>query len=172
MSIGYSSKKYWRQCEWFMANFDRNRFASAKEDWQTPQDEFDKLNAEFHFTLDVAASAENAKCACYFTKEQDALKQDWRGVCWMNPPYGIHLYKWIEKAYTESQKGATVVCYIPARTNTNWFHDYCLGKGEVRFVRGRPKFVGAKHGLPQPIAIVIFRPEHYFEIAQKKMVLP
>ena len=75
----------------------------------------------------------------------------------MNPPFGVQ-GKWIKKAYNESLKGTTVVCLMPSRTNTNWWHDYCM-KGEIRFVRGRPIFKGAKHGLPQPLSIVIFRQE-------------
>lgn len=73
-------------------------FSSATDLWATPQDFFDKLNAEFGFTLDVCANAENAKCADYFTAEQDGLAQDWRGVCWMNPPYGREIGAWMRKA--------------------------------------------------------------------------
>ncbi len=73
----------------------------------------------------------------------------------MNPPFGTQ-GAWVRKAYSESlRKGTTVVCLLPARTNTNWWHDYVM-KGEVRFIRGRPKFKGAEHGLPQPLAIVVF----------------
>lgn len=54
-------------------------FSSKEEKWATPQDFFDKLNDEFHFTLDVAASPNNAKCANYFTEEQDGLVQSWGG---------------------------------------------------------------------------------------------
>lgn len=131
-------------------------FVSAKQDWQTPSSLFDPLDDEFHFTLDVCASKENAKCEKFFSEEDDGLKQSWSGnICWMNPPFKTKKI-WIQKAYNESLNGATVVCLVPARTNTNWFHDYCL-KGEIRFVRGRPKFIGAKHGLPEPLMIVIFR---------------
>lgn len=136
-----------------MASFS-TAFKSSKQDWVTPNDFFRKLNDEFGFTLDVAASKENTKCQRYFTEEDDGLLQDWKGVCWMNPPYN-NKKNWIIKAYKESQKGATVVCLVPARTNTNWWHDYCM-KGEIRFIRGRVKFDGAKHGLPQPLALVIF----------------
>lgn len=150
-----------------MAKF-KTKFESVRQDWETPKELFEPLNREFGFTLDVCATPQNAKCMQYFTKEQDGLKQDWHGVCWMNPPFGQQ-GKWVEKAYAESMKGSTVVCLIPSRTNTNWFQDICLVKGEVRFVRGRPKFVGAQHGLPQPLAIVVFRPPDYFEIAQKRV---
>jgi phage N-6-adenine-methyltransferase len=137
-----------------MAQFT-TKFESKKQDWETPDEIFEPLDTEFGFTLDVCATEENAKCNVFFSEEDDGLTQDWHGVCWMNPPFGVQ-GKWVKKAYSESLKGTTVVCLLPARTNTNWFHDYCL-KGEVRFVRGRPKFKGAKYGLPQPLMVVIFR---------------
>ncbi len=61
-------------------------FSSETCLWETPQAFFDALDAEFGFTLDVCALPENAKCERYFTPEADGLKQEWRGVCWMNPP--------------------------------------------------------------------------------------
>jgi phage N-6-adenine-methyltransferase len=137
-----------------LATFD-TAFLSHKQDWETPRSIFEPLNKEFHFTLDTCATADNAKCEKYFTLEENGLKQEWQGVCWMNPPFGDKA-KWIKKAFKESVKGATVVCLVPARTNTNWWHDYCM-KGEIRFIRGRPKFKGAKYGLPQPLAIVVFK---------------
>lgn len=138
-------------------------FSSKSNEWATPQAFFDELNKEFNFTLDVSATSENAKCSRYFTKNEDGLIQDWSNdVCWMNPPYGREIGKWIEKAYLESQKGATVVCLIPARTDTKYFHEFCF-KGEVRFVRGRLKF-GNAGNAPFPSAVVIFRNErHDFE---------
>ena len=139
-----------------MGNFDNNRFRSTNQEWGTPDEVFEPLNEEFGFTLDVAASQGNYKCARYWTKEDDALSLPWGDeVCWLNPPYR-QVSVWIKKAFQESLSGATVVCLVQARTNTNWWHDYCM-KGEVRFIRGRPKFKGCKHGLPQPLAIVIFR---------------
>jgi phage N-6-adenine-methyltransferase len=136
-----------------MAKFD-TKFESKRQDWETPDEIFVPLDNEFGFTLDVCATLENRKCEDYFDEEMDGLTQDWHGICWMNPPFGVQ-GKWVKKAYSESQNGATVVCLLPSRTNTNWWHDYCM-KGEIRFIRGRPKFKGAKHGLPQPLAIVIF----------------
>ena len=130
-------------------------FSSATDLWETPQDFFDKLNAEFHFTTDVCASIENAKCGWFFTKEVNALSQQWAGVCWMNPPYGREINQWMKKAYNSSLDGATVVCLVPARTDTAWWHDYAV-KGEVRFIRGRLKFGGHKNSAPFPSAIVIF----------------
>jgi phage N-6-adenine-methyltransferase len=141
----------------------KGKFDSVRQDWPTPQELFDTIDAEFNFTLDAAASAENTKVARrYFTAEDNALVQDWgQEVVWLNPPYGNKsgsLQDWVKKSHDASTKGATVVMLIPARTNTNWFHDYCLALGEVRFVRGRPKFGDATHGLPQPLCYIIFRP--------------
>lgn len=144
-----------------MAGF-AGKFDSVRQDWETPQSLFAEINREFHFTLDAAASAHNAKVARYFTANDDALAQDWGNhTVWLNPPYGAKsgsLQDWVKKAYAESVKGSTVVMLIPARTNTNWFHDFAIARGEVRFVRGRPKFGDATHGLPQPLCYVIFRP--------------
>jgi len=133
------------------------RFESATCEWPTPDSLFKPLQDEFHFTLDVCATTENTKCENFFTKEQDALAQLWTGICWMNPPYGNDLKKWVKKAYDSAQAGTTVVCLLPARTNTAYWHDYCF-KGEVRFIRGYPKFGDAKQGLKVPLAVVIFRP--------------
>lgn len=124
-------------------------------EWETPQLFFDALNAEHHFDVDVCTTANNAKCERYYTKEQDGLSQQWKGVCWMNPPYGREIGKWMRKAYESSLYGATVVCLVPARTDTAWWHDYAM-KGEVEFVRGRLKFGGSKANAPFPSAIVTF----------------
>lgn len=133
--------------------------SSASDDWSTPQDFFDRLNAQYGFTLDVCASDENAKLPRYFTEAEDGLSQDWSGeVCWMNPPYGRTIKAWMRKAYESSLAGATVVCLVPARTDTFWFQDYAM-KGTVEFLRGRLKFGGHKNPAPFPSAIVVFHPE-------------
>jgi len=137
-----------------MAEF-KTKFDTGFDAWETPDELFVPLNNEFNFTLDVCATKENTKCNNYYTKEDDGLSQEWEGTCWMNPPFGEQK-KWVIKAYEESLKGVTIVCLLPARTNTNWWHDYCM-KGEIIFIKGRPKFKGAKYGLPQPLAIVIFK---------------
>lgn len=126
------------------------------DDWSTPQDTFDELNKEFNFTLDVCATQDNTKCDKFYSPEQDGLSQEWRGVCWMNPPYGRQIKFWMAKAYTSSLEGATVVCLVPARTDTAWWHDYAT-KGEIRFLRGRLKFGGSKNGAPFPSAVVVFK---------------
>jgi len=128
---------------------------SASSEWETPQDLFDELDKEFGFGLDPCASKINAKCKTYYTKEKSGLGLPWFGTVFMNPPYGREIGKWVKKAWEESQRGCTVVCLLPARTDTRWFHDYCM-KGEVRFIKGRIKFIGAKWNAPFPSMIVIF----------------
>ncbi|WP_371801791.1 DNA N-6-adenine-methyltransferase [Candidatus Lokiarchaeum ossiferum] len=132
--------------------------STGKNDWGTPQDLYDKLNAEFNFTLDACASAENTKCEKFYSKEQNALIQDWsKDIVFMNPPYSTKLQNnFVEKAYEESLKGATVVCLLPSRTSTIRFHKYCM-KGEIRFLEGRLQFEGAPDPAPFPSMIVIFR---------------
>ena len=131
-------------------------FSSATDLWATPQEFFDKLNEQFGFTLDVCANDENAKCARYFTKEQDGLSQEWSGVCWMNPPYGREIGDWMRKAFESARGWATVVCLVPARTDTKWWHDFAM-RGEIQFIRGRLKFGGSKNSAPFPSAVVVFR---------------
>lgn len=132
-------------------------YSSAKQDWETPSDLFAKLHAEFYFTLDACATKANAKVPHYYSPDTDALIQTWSGVVWMNPPYGRGIGQWVRKAYDSAQMGATVVCLLPARTDTSWWHDYVM-MGEVRFLRGRIRFVNAPYAAPFPSAIVVFRP--------------
>jgi phage N-6-adenine-methyltransferase len=128
-------------------------------EWTTPQDFFKALDEQFHFTLDPCATQENAKCKHYFTKTDNGLAQPWTGRVFMNPPYGREIGRWVKKAYEEAQHNAElVVCLLPARTDTRWWHDYCL-KGDVQFVRGRLKFGDAKNSAPFPSVIILFRRE-------------
>lgn len=158
-------------------------FSSESTEWSTPQPFYDELNKEFNFTLDVCATEKNAKCAAYYTKKDDALTKTWSGTCFMNPPYGDPEYPckpkckkkicekrghhndvyrpgigdFVKKAHDSAKyDGATVVCLLPARTDTAWFQDYCLG-AEVRFLRGRLKFGSAENSAPFPSVVVIFR---------------
>lgn len=134
-------------------------YTSSRDDWETPQNLFDKLNDEFHFELDVAASEHNHKCEKYFDRDIDGLSQRWHGVCFMNPPYGREIGKWVAKADEEAMLGATVVCLLPARTDTAWWHDHVM-KYEVRFIRGRLKFTdgdGKTGPAPFPSAVVVMK---------------
>lgn len=137
----------------------RVMFSSSTDLWATPQSFFDQLNNEFRFTLDPCATAENAKCRSFYTKEDDGLKQDWGGqIVFCNPPYGREIKDWVRKCYEESKKPNTVVVMlIPARTDTAYFHEYIYKRAEVRFIRGRLKFGDAKNSAPFPSMVVIFR---------------
>lgn len=117
-------------------------FSSATDLWGTPQAFFDKLNAVFGFETDVCALPENAKCLQFFTPQENGLTKKWEGTCWMNPPYGREIKDWVEKAYRSAKENkATVVCLLPARVDTRWWHDFCV-KGEIHFLKGRLKFEG------------------------------
>jgi phage N-6-adenine-methyltransferase len=133
-------------------------FSSKTDMWATPQGFFDRYDLIYNFSTDVCATPDNAKCGNYFTPEMDGLKQQWVGVCWCNPPYGRGIKDWVKKAYESSLQGATVVCLLPARTDTSWWHDYCM-KGKIEFIRGRLKFGDAKNAAPFPSAVVVFHPK-------------
>jgi site-specific DNA-methyltransferase (adenine-specific) len=129
---------------------------SAREDWRTPKELFRKLDAEFAFDLDAAATDENKLCLQWITKEEDALSIDWEGSSiFCNPPYGRIITKWVEKAEIEHLKGKTVVMLLPARTDTKWFQT-CL-KYEIRFIQGRLKFDDQKYPAPFPSMIVVMK---------------
>lgn len=131
---------------------------SKTDSWSTPQDLYDALDAEFHFTLDPCADEHNHKCAMYFTKEQDGLLQSWEGyTVFCNPPYGSKIGTWVRYAYEQSRRPKTrVVLLIPARTDTRWFHDYVYRKAEIRFLKGRLKFSGATQPAPFPSMVVVY----------------
>ena len=133
-------------------------FTSNTSEWATPQDFFDKLNAEFHFTLDPCATPENAKCGKFYTKEQNGLAQDWTGeTVFCNPPYGKEISAWVEKCYKHSLSGECAVMLIPSRTDTRWFHEWVYGKAELRFVKGRLRFNDSKSSAPFPSLVVVYR---------------
>lgn len=135
---------------------DNVHFSSKTDEWETPLDVFRPLNARFGFTLDVCATPQNTKCKRYFTRKEDGLKQDWgTETCWTNPPYGREIGKWMRKAYETGKHGGVVVCLVPSRTDTAWWHDYAM-KGTITFLRGRLKFGGHKNAAPFPSAIVVF----------------
>lgn len=136
-------------------------FSSETDDWSTPQYLFDQLNQEFHFTLDVCATKDNAKCSKYFTIEDNGLEKSWgNNICWMNPPYGREIGKWMNKAYEESKTGATVVCLVPSRTDTKWWWNTAMKVWPygIRFIKGRLKFGNSETSAPFPSVIVVFNP--------------
>ena len=177
-------------------------FSSKTGIWTTPDSVYKPLHAEFQFTLDAAASEDNAKCAMYYDQALDGLQQSWLcnhrakvkgsevvptfktlpvstnlrslvqdvdptpctcgvigpGAVWCNPPYsrfGMHL--WMKRAYETAQAGRTVVMLLPARTSNKWFHDWVVGKAEVRFIKGRLRFSGSKNTAPFPSMIAVYR---------------
>lgn len=130
-------------------------FSSNKDDWETPLELFNELDQEFHFTIDVCANYDNKKCNRYYSKKDNGLLQDWtKETVWCNPPYGRKISEWVKKA---KESNATVVMLLPARTDTKWFHEYIYKNAEVRFIKGRLKFVGSQNSAPFPSMIVIFK---------------
>jgi site-specific DNA-methyltransferase (adenine-specific) len=161
-------------------NADSVCFSSKTDDWETPDWLFDLLNKEFGFQVDAAANTVNNKCGMYFS---DALSHQWflhksstmvrddlplliTGPFWLNPPYS-KVGEFIKKAYEESLKGATVVCLIPSRTDTKWWHKYVMKADEIRFIKGRLKFSGSNNSAPFPSCIVVFRPATIIRIVRE-----
>ena len=143
---------------------------SAWHEWGTPAKIFGPLQEEFGpFTLDACASAWNAKAPKYFTKEQDGLKQQWSGRVWLNPPYGKGLGEWLGSAWSSTAHGPQyghaelVVAIVPSRTDTSWWHQWVIGKAEIRFLYGRFRFEkedGSKtRRCPFPVSVLIYRPK-------------
>ena len=151
-------------------------FSRASDEWETPQDVFAALNLEFRFQIDCAARRENAKCDLFFGPDvlppyNDALANDWTTgrppfSCFLNPPYS-RCREFVAKAAEEARKGCTVVCLVPARTDTRWWHEHVWDSTrhrprpgvEVRFIRGRLKFGDGKNSAPFPSVVIVFRPE-------------
>jgi len=147
-------------------------FSKASDEWATPQEFYDKLDAEFNFDVDAAATAENAKCLHWLGPGSglslDALTVPWcHGLWhWLNPPYS-RCKEFIAKAAKERVLGVPTVALVPARTDTKWFHEYLWDERpnrrerdgiELRFVRGRLKFGDGKNSAPFPSMVVVFRP--------------
>ncbi len=132
-------------------------FSSTREEWETPQELFDRYDSAYHFTLDAASTHENAKCRKHYTKKEDGLSRPWTGETdWLNPPYGRGIDRWLHKAKEESRSAdTTVVCLLPVRTDTAWFHEYCLDE-KIEFLRGRLRFGGSSNNAPFPSMIVTF----------------
>lgn len=141
---------------------NRGLLSSKTDEWETPLAFFLEMSDRYGpFNLDVCASPANAKCDKFYTREVDGLEQDWLKdgpVCWMNPPYGRKIGEWMAKAWNECVRGSTVVCLVPARTDTRWWHEYAM-RGHVTFIRGRLRFGQSTHGAPFPSAVVVFLPQ-------------
>ncbi len=134
-------------------------YSSEKMDWPTPVYLFDSLHAEFDFTLDPCATAENAKCSSYFTISEDGLSMPWTGRVFMNPPYGRSISTWVEKARLEVDCGNSelAVCLVPVRSDSIWWHANCMKADEIRLLDQRIEFIGSTNKAPFPVCLVIFR---------------
>jgi len=135
-------------------------FSHATDVWSTPKWLFDALDKEFGFTLDPCSDGTNAMCAKFYSIHDSGMLKDWgTETVFMNPPYSECL-EWMRKAYGAAQEGATVVCLVPSRTDTEWWHRFAM-KGEIRLLRGRLKFGDATNSAPFPSAVVVFRPKAF-----------
>lgn len=129
-----------------MTSKHKVHFSSQRLDWKTPKAVYQILDAEFNFDFDP----------CPANPQFDGLKIKWRKSNFVNPPYGRELPHWIAKGYCEYLDGKTVVFLIPSRTDTKWWHKYCMKADEIRFIKGRLKFDDQKNSAPFPSAVVIF----------------
>jgi len=151
------------ECEPMTPGQQKYHFSSVAQDWETPQFIYDSLAAEFGFTVDACADSHNTKCKRFWSESDNGMAQDWSDeIVWMNPPYN-RVEQWMQKAWQESRRGATVVCLVPARTDSIWWHRYAM-KGEIRLFTQRLKFKkGGKRSdvAPFPSSLVIFRPPEF-----------
>jgi hypothetical protein len=89
-----------------------------EDDYRTPAKFFDPLNAVLHFTIDVCATQENAKCERYFTRKENGLIQSWRGErAWLNPPFqpAGTIRQWLTKAVASDAE--LIAALLPASVN-------------------------------------------------------
>lgn len=121
--------------------------AEIRDCWQTPVEIINRLDAEFKFTMDVAASITNHKFANYYTESDNSLEQSWGLVNWCNPPYS-NITPWIEKAIEQHKLGKTIVMLIPADTSVGWFKLAYESCNEVRLITGRISFINAETQKP------------------------
>jgi site-specific DNA-methyltransferase (adenine-specific) len=149
--------------------YKTDTFKTSNDDtWTTPRDFFNKLNEEFKFTLDAAALSSSTLVSDNWygpdhpdETRRDSFQRKWledsSGYIWLNPPYGRTIKDWMRKARYEADNGAKVVSLVPARTDTSWWHMYCIDAYEVTFIRGRLKFGNQKNSAPFPSAIVVMQ---------------
>lgn len=144
-------------------------FSKQSDEWYTPQDFYDNLDEKYQFVFDLAASKENCKTSDGFTKEENALDQDWAiithdciesglsGWLWCNPPYSM-CKEFVDKAYSEMLQGAKIIMLLPSRTDTKYFHNFIYKKEgvSIEFIKGRLKFGDSKNSAPFPSMIVKF----------------
>lgn len=154
---------------------NRVLFSRASDLWTTPPALFQALDARYRFGLDAAATADTALCPQWLGPGSplgdNALDVAWstvatgryRPVVWLNPPYS-QCRPFVAKAADERTRGCTVVCLLPARTDTRWWHESVWdGRSprvgvRVEFLRGRLRFGSANTGAPFPSVVVTFVP--------------
>ena len=127
------------------------------DNWMTPPHIIEELENEFGELYDP--------CPKNYDFSFDGLKITWSKdkVCFVNPPYS-QIKEWVKKCYDEWKKGSTIVLLIPARTCTRYFHDYINDNAEIRFIKGRLKFIHPdgrnEKPAPFPSILCIFRGEN------------
>lgn len=125
-------------------------FSSENTKWETPKSLIDDLSTVFDWDLDVCASNSNV---CSNFLYENSLDEVWEGLCWMNPPYGREIGLWIEKARTSN---CNIVCLVPSRTDTIWWHNNAPYASLIVFIKGRLRFEGAASCAPFPSAFLVF----------------
>jgi phage N-6-adenine-methyltransferase len=147
---------------WWLALSNAYMPQSQTDDWATPIDLWEKLDAIHNFDVDAAASQANHLCLDWYgldhenPNRRDGLNASWNGrTVWINPPYGRIIAEWTKAAQRHADGGGAVVMLLPSRTDTRWFHEYCL-PNDVEFIKGRLKFGGSLVSAPFPSMIVRF----------------
>jgi phage N-6-adenine-methyltransferase len=144
-----------------------------KDLWETPMHIYEPLNKEFHFTLDPCCTKETKKCPWGLTPKQDGLSVSWEGQrVFCNPPYSRdNIDLWVEKCYQESLKQNTIiVALLPVSTSAKWWHQWIVGKAELRFVERRIRFVGAPYTAPFSSVIAVYGRQGIKSVKQLKLI--
>lgn len=123
-------------------------FSAARDNWKTPKAFYEALDQEFRFDFDP----------CPPMPTFDGLTVEWGCSNFVNPPYGNVISKWLAKGFEQAQLGKLSVFLIPSRTDTKWWHSYCMQADEIRFIKGRLKFDDQPNAAPFPSALVIVKP--------------
>ena len=112
----------------------KNRNLKHSDNWATPTELYNKLNAEFNFDFDP----------CPLHSVFDGLSVKWGERNYINPPYSRKLKEaFVLKAIEESKKGKVCVMLLPVSTSTKLFHRHILPNAkEIRFLEGRVRFLG------------------------------
>lgn len=147
--------------------------STGQDCWATPQDFYDRCAIRWDFTLDACAEPWSAKCARYYTRDDDGLASPWSSWTWCNPPYS-QLAQWLAKAAEEHARGVSSVLLTFARTDTKAFHAYAMRASEIVFVEGRLSFLSPdvkakRNSAPSPSILIVFDAEHRGQTAFSAM---